>query len=51
MPRLEIHAYSADFLDGAARLLAARHRRHREAEPLLPASYEDPVDARAEIKW
>ena len=35
-----------EHLDGAAELLAARHRRHREAEPLLSASYEDPAAAR-----
>jgi GNAT superfamily N-acetyltransferase len=34
--KLEIHAYSEDFREDAARLLAARHARERAAEPLLP---------------
>src|SRR6185436_19993284 len=37
-------------LDAAARLLADRHRRHRLAEPLLDAAYEDPAAARREIE-
>ena len=45
----EILPFTADHLEGAAELLAARHRRHREAEPLLSARYEDPVVAREEI--
>ena len=49
MPKLEIHAFTEDFLDGAAELLAARHRRHRAAEPLLPAAYEQPAAARDAI--
>ena len=36
MPSLEIHAFSDDFREAAARLLAERHRRERDAEPLLP---------------
>jgi len=40
---------SAD-LDAAAVLLAARHRRHRQAEPLLDPAYEDPAAARREIE-
>jgi predicted N-acetyltransferase YhbS len=46
MPRSEIHAFSDEHLDAAAELLAARHTRHREAEPLLPAE----VDFRAQIE-
>jgi GNAT superfamily N-acetyltransferase len=46
MAVLQIHPFSDDHLDDAARLLAARHRRHREAEPLLP----DVTDFRAEIE-
>ena len=45
MPGLEIHTFSDEHLDGAAALLEERHRRHREAEPLLGDSY----DYRAEI--
>lgn len=46
MSRLEIHPFSEEHLDGAAALLEGRHRRHREAEPLLGDSY----DYRAEIE-
>ena len=45
----EIVPFTAEHLEGAAELLAARHRRHRGAEPLLSARYEDPVVAREEI--
>ncbi|MEX1358175.1 MAG: GNAT family N-acetyltransferase [Gaiellaceae bacterium] len=38
--------FSDGDLDSAAALLAARHARHREAEPLLPAD----VDFRAEVE-
>jgi GNAT superfamily N-acetyltransferase len=36
VPSLEIHAFSDEFREGAARLLAERHARERAAEPLLP---------------
>jgi GNAT superfamily N-acetyltransferase len=36
MPSLEIHAFSDEFREDAARLLAERHTRERAAEPLLP---------------
>jgi GNAT superfamily N-acetyltransferase len=42
MPRLEVRAFSDDSLEDAARLLAARHARHRAAEPLLSQRYEEP---------
>ncbi|MEO8273167.1 MAG: GNAT family N-acetyltransferase [Chloroflexota bacterium] len=48
--QLDIEALTTDALDGAAELLAARHRRHREAEPLLDPAYENPVNARAAIE-
>jgi ribosomal protein S18 acetylase RimI-like enzyme len=38
--------FAEEHLDGAAEVLAARHRRHREAEPLLSATHEDPAVAR-----
>ena len=38
--------FGDEHLDGAAELLAARHRRHREAEPLLSPAYEEPAAAR-----
>jgi ribosomal protein S18 acetylase RimI-like enzyme len=46
MPGLEIHPFAEEHLDDAAALLAQRHRRHREAEPLLG----DDHDYRAEIE-
>ncbi len=46
MPGLEVLPFSEEHLGAAAQLLAARHGRHREAEPLLP---ED-VDFRAEVE-
>jgi ribosomal protein S18 acetylase RimI-like enzyme len=45
----EIRPFSEEHLDGAARLLASRHARHRQAEPLLPARFEDPSTAREEL--
>src|SRR5919206_4987323 len=45
-PMLDIVEFRDEHLDAAAALLAARHRRHREAEPLLP----DVRDFRAEIE-
>lgn len=46
MPALEVVPFADEHLDAAAELLAARHARHREAEPLLPAD----VDVRAELE-
>jgi ribosomal protein S18 acetylase RimI-like enzyme len=46
MPGLEIHPFTEEHLDGAAALLEERHRRHREAEPLL----DDRYDYRAELE-
>jgi GNAT superfamily N-acetyltransferase len=46
MQALRIRPFSDDHLDDAAALLAERHRRHRGAEPLLPAI----ADFRAELE-
>ena len=46
MPALEVVPFADEHLDAAAELLAARHARHREAEPLLP----DDLDFRAEVE-
>ena len=46
MPGLEIQPFSEEHLDPAAELLAERHKRHRDAEPLL----DDGYDYRAEIE-
>lgn len=46
---LTIRALEPGDLDGAAALLADRHRRHRQAEPLLDHAYEDVPASRAEI--
>jgi GNAT superfamily N-acetyltransferase len=45
-----IRPLEATDLDGAAALLAERHRRHRLAEPLLDPAYERPAAARREIE-
>jgi ribosomal protein S18 acetylase RimI-like enzyme len=47
---LEVRPFGEEDLAAAAVLLADRHRRHRAAEPLLPAAYEEPDAARAEIE-
>jgi ribosomal protein S18 acetylase RimI-like enzyme len=49
MSGLEIRALAVDHLDAAAALLAARHREHRAAEPLLSKWFEDPGATRAEL--
>jgi GNAT superfamily N-acetyltransferase len=46
VPELEVVPFAGEHLEAAAGLLAARHTRHREAEPLLPAD----VDFRAEVE-
>jgi len=50
MGRLETRPFSDEFVGAAGELLAARHRAQRSVEPLLPAAYEDPAAARAEIE-
>jgi GNAT superfamily N-acetyltransferase len=49
MSGLEIVPFADKHVADAAALLAARHARHREAEPLLP-ELEDPVAA-IEVEW
>jgi len=49
MPELTIQPFSDDHLEAAAELLAERHERHREAEPLLP-ELTDPLAA-VEADW
>ena len=49
MSGLEIHAFAEEQLEDAGALLAERHRRHREAEPLLGADYE--FNAEVEALW
>jgi GNAT superfamily N-acetyltransferase len=47
---MEIAPFAGEHLDAASELLAARHRRHRTAEPLLPERFEDPDEARRELE-
>jgi GNAT superfamily N-acetyltransferase len=47
---IEIRPFEAGDVDPAAGLLADRHRRHRTAEPLLNAAFEDPAVARTAIQ-
>jgi ribosomal protein S18 acetylase RimI-like enzyme len=49
MASLEIKPFKDDHLDDAARLLAARHRRHRDAEPLLAGHHD--FSAEVEALW
>ena len=49
MAPLEVVPFADEHLDDAAALLAARHARHREAEPLLP-ELADPLAA-VEQEW
>jgi ribosomal protein S18 acetylase RimI-like enzyme len=49
MARLEVVPFSDEHLEDAAQLLAARHARHREAEPLLSERFEEPAAAREEL--
>jgi ribosomal protein S18 acetylase RimI-like enzyme len=50
MAPLELVPFSDEHLEDAARLLAARHARHRRAEPLLPARFEAPDAAGEELE-
>jgi ribosomal protein S18 acetylase RimI-like enzyme len=50
LAELEVVPFSDEQLDDAARLLAARQARQREAEPALPERFEDPDHARQEIE-
>ncbi len=45
MSRVEVRPFAAEHIDGAAALLAARHRGHRISEPLLDPAYEAPSAA------
>jgi GNAT superfamily N-acetyltransferase len=45
-----IRAFEPTDVPAAGRLLAARHARHRQAEPLLAARFEEPGAASAEIE-
>ena len=47
--RLEIRAFADEHLDAAGSLLAARHREHRAAEPLLSERFEQPDATREEV--
>ena len=49
MSKLEVVPFADEHLDAAAALLAARHARHRGAEPLLP-ELADPLGA-VEREW
>jgi ribosomal protein S18 acetylase RimI-like enzyme len=46
---VEVDRFSDRFVSGAAVLLAARHRAHRAAEPLLPERFVDVDAAAAEV--
>jgi ribosomal protein S18 acetylase RimI-like enzyme len=50
MRGLELEPFADDHVEAAAAVLAARHARHREAEPLLPAAFEEPGEARSAVE-
>jgi ribosomal protein S18 acetylase RimI-like enzyme len=50
MRGLVVEPFSEAHLDAAGELLAERHARHRQAEPLLPERFEDPKAARGEVE-
>ena len=50
MTRLELRPFTRSELPAAGELLAARHRAHRAAEPLLPPAYESADAATAAIR-
>src|SRR5919197_2878370 len=50
MRRPELVPFADEHLEDAARLLAARHARHRRAEALLPKRFEDAAAARVELE-
>jgi GNAT superfamily N-acetyltransferase len=47
---LEIASFSDEHLDAAAKLLAARHARHRQAQPLLASRYASAEGAREALE-
>jgi GNAT superfamily N-acetyltransferase len=47
---VQVRPFEPNDLDAAAELLAARHRRHRLAEPLLDAAFDASGAARREIE-
>jgi ribosomal protein S18 acetylase RimI-like enzyme len=49
MAHVEIVTFADEHVEEAGRLLAARHSRHREAEPLLDVRFEDPAEAAREV--
>lgn len=49
MARLEVVPFTDAHLEAAGRLLAARHARQREVEPLLPERFEEPDAANDEV--
>lgn len=50
MSRPELVPFADEHLEDASRLLAARHARHREAEPLLSERYEDSAETLGELE-
>jgi ribosomal protein S18 acetylase RimI-like enzyme len=50
MRGIDLRPFGDEHVESAAALLAARHARHRAAEPLLPAAFEDPAVARGAVE-
>ena len=49
MTTTEIRAFEPSDTEAAGRLLAGRHAAHRQVEPLLSATFEDPAVATAQV--
>jgi ribosomal protein S18 acetylase RimI-like enzyme len=50
VPGVETRPFTEGDLEAAGELLAERHRRHRESEPLLEQRFEEPAHARAAVE-
>jgi hypothetical protein len=48
--RLALRPFADEHVEAAGALLAARHRRQRATEPLLPARFEDVATASAAVE-
>ncbi|MGH3092286.1 MAG: GNAT family N-acetyltransferase, partial [Gaiellaceae bacterium] len=49
MAQLEVAPFADEHVEDAGRVLAARHARQREVEPLLSERFEAPAAAREEL--
>src|SRR5262245_66620834 len=50
MARLDLLPFADEHLGAAGRMLAERHKRQRELEPILPRRFEDAAAAQLEVE-